>query len=204
MKPREQLADGVEIVGNLIAVMDETTPQLGAGIYYVLTTAIIMTPEELTTAISGLFADTPGRTRPFHWITEGVAAKQRMIDIITGSGVVAISRYQSVGRKSQNQARTLLIKALASDLAREKIDYLVIESGDRSTNARDKAALLDQFRDVGGVPFDYGWFSKKEPLLWIADAINGAIHAHLTGGDQTWLEQLQAGGVLPQGLLYTN
>ncbi len=203
-RPRETLADGEEIVGDLIAVMDETTPHLGAGVYYVLTTAVTMAPGELTAAIHGLFSDTPGRTRPFHWITEGVTAKQRMIDIIIDSGVVAISRHQSVGRKSQNQAREILIKAIADDLAREKIDHLVIESGDRSTNARDKAALLDHFRADGGVPFTYDWRSKKEPLLWIADAINGAIHAHLTGGDQTWFEQLQAGDVLGRGPVYTN
>lgn len=191
MTPQDQ-----EFTGDLIAVMDETTPQMGAGVYYVLTTAVIMTPEGLAVDIGGLFADTPGRIRPFHWVREGVAVKQRMIDIIVAGGVVAISRYQSVGRKKQGQARTLLVKAIAEDLAHEQIVHLMIESGDRSTDARDKAALLDHFRERGGVPFTFDWRPKQEPLLWIADAINGAIHADLMGGDTSWFEQLQAGGVL--------
>lgn len=79
----------------------------------------------------------------------------------------------------------------------------MIESGDRSTNTRDREALLDQFRAIGGVPFIYDWRSKNEPLLWIADAINGAIHAHLVDGDHAWFDQLQTGGVLTQGPVYT-
>lgn len=183
--------------------MDETTPQMGAGVYYVLTTAVIMDPADLATHITGLFGDTPGRIRPFHWVREGVAVKQRMISIIINSGVVAISRYQSVSRRKQSQARTRLIKAIADDLAHEQIVHLMIESGDRSTDARDKAALLDHFRDRGGVPFSFEWRSKQEPLLWVADAINGAIHAELTGGDTSWFAQLQDGGVLGEVSLYT-
>lgn len=197
------LADGEPLVGELVAVIDETIPEVGAGVHYVLTTAVTLSPVDVDRALSELFAHTPGRVRPFHWHKEGPEARNRITEIIIDHGVVAHSRYQTVGRRGQLAARQLLLAHLATDLHNEQIDHLIIESVDDVTNGRDKSTLLDHFEQAGGVPFAYDWRSKGERILWIADAINGALHDYLTRGDTTWLEQLQHGGVLTGEPKYT-
>lgn len=190
------LADGDPMQGELIAVIDETVPVVGAGVHYVLTTAVTFSPVELDQTLGSLFSDTPGRKRPFHWHKEGPAARNRITDIIVEHGVVADSRYQTVGRRGQRDARQLLLAELSTQLHVEGVDHLIIESVDDVTNGRDKRTLLDQFEPSGGVPFVYDWRSKSERVLWVADAINGAIHDYFVRGDVTWFSQLTAGGVL--------
>lgn len=190
------LSDGEPLIGELIAVIDETVPEVGAGVHYVLTTAVTLSAVDVDQALVGLFSDAPGRRRPFHWHKEGPAARDRITEIIIEHGVVAHSRYLTVGRRGQLAARQLLLARLATDLHTEQIDHLIIESVDDVTNGRDKRTLLDHFEPIGGVPFAYDWRSKSERILWIADAINGALHDFLVRGDATWLSRLQHGGVI--------
>lgn len=197
------LADGEPFAGELVAFIDETSPQMGAGIYYVLTSAVTLDVASITVELDSLFVDTPNRTRGFHWHQEGPAARQRMIDIVIRNGVIARSRHRSVARNKQIPARLDLLCALADDLDTEGIDHLVIESGDTVTNNKDKTALLTHFEPRGGIPFAYDWRSKNERLLWVPDAINGALHAHYTAGDPSWFKQLSDAGVLAGESIYT-
>lgn len=190
------LADGNPLIGELIAVIDETVPAVGAGVHYVLTTAVTLSAADVDHALAGLFSDTPGRKRPFHWHKEGPTARNRITEIIIEHGVVAHSHYQTVGRRGQRNARQLLLAELSTQLHVEGVDHLIIESVDDVTNGRDKRTLLDQFEPSGGVPFVYDWRSKSERVLWVADAINGAIHDYFVQGDVTWFSQLTEGGVL--------
>lgn len=150
------------MIGELIAVIDETVPEVGAGVHYVLTTAVTLSPIDLDLSLAQLFSDTPGRKRPFHWHKEGPAARNRITEIIIEHGVVAHSRYQTVGRRGQRNARQLLLADLSTDLHLEGVDHLIIESVDDVTNGRDKRTLLDSFESSGGVPFAYDWRSKSE------------------------------------------
>lgn len=203
MIPSIELADGRPIASSLVAVLDETTPEVGAGVYYVVASAVIVDLAAITGDLKLLFEASPSRLRPFHWHKEGPIAKQRMIDVIISNGLIAHSRYRSVARKNQSQARSQLLIAISQDLEVEGVQHLIIESGDSSTNERDRQALLDYYRDRGGVPFEYDWRSKKEPLLWVADALNGAIHSELAHQDSNWLDQLVDAGVLQGRPVYT-
>jgi len=176
---------------------------MGPGVYYVVTSAIMMNPSSVKAAVKDLFVDTPGRVRPFHWNREGTAARERIVNVMIDEGVVAVSRYQSVARKKQKTAREQLLRAIADDLHHENIDHLIIESGDKTTNQRDRSALLDHYRQRGGVPFVYDWRSKQEQLLWIADALNGIIHDHFVHNRHTTIERLTRAGVLQGPPIYT-
>ena len=123
------LADGRPYASDLVAVIDETTPALGPGVYYVLTAAVLFDPNRVSAALGGLFADNPGRIRPFHWHSEGLDARNRILRIIIDEGVVAHAHYKSVGRRGQVGARGKLIAQLADDLAHDQVEHLIIESG---------------------------------------------------------------------------
>lgn len=155
-----------------------------------------------TEALDDFFADTPGRTRPFHWMREGPAARQRMHDLILDLGVVAVSVCESVGRKGQIHARRRLLTASADLVLKEGAGHLIIEAGDRSTNEVDQQALLDHYTTV---PFTYDWRTKHERVLWIADALGGVIADYLrhadgqTDYDPTRYHAMVAEGVLADG-----
>lgn len=90
-----------DCTGDVLAVFDETSPMIGAGVYYVVTTAIIINPAAIVSDLDSFFADTPNREKPFHWHKEGGTAKRRMIDLIVTHEVTATVLYRSVGRKDQ-------------------------------------------------------------------------------------------------------
>ncbi|MCP3881294.1 MAG: hypothetical protein GY701_23320 [Sulfitobacter sp.] len=189
------LADGHPYVGDMVAVVDETSPDMGAGLYYAVSTAVLLDPQQVRVAVDQLFADVPDRRRRFHWSQEGLAAKTRIVEVMETTGVVAHCRYQSVGRRGTKSARRALVPAIADAAYGEGATHLIIEAGDRHTNLRDRDALLDHYRGRGGVPFHYDWRTKAEPLLWLADAISGAVKDHLTEDDPSWLARLIAAGV---------
>lgn len=68
--------------------------------------------------------------------------------------------------------------------------------GDQVTNSRDQSTLLDHHRERGGVPFAYDWRTKQEPLLWVADALAGAVGEWAVGKSTFWYERLLEAGVI--------
>ena len=179
----------------LIVVIDESSPGDGVGgIAYVVAAAALMSPAGLSDQLHDIFETE--RSRPFHWTKEGPEARRRIIELMIREGVVAEVLCAHVGRRGQRLARQRMIAELSIWAATEGASHVVIESGDAATDGRDKATLLDTHRDRGGVPFEYDWRPKSEPLLWIADAVAGAVSEHVAGKDSSWFELLDEGKVV--------
>lgn len=184
-----QVADGAPIDGDLVAVVDESSPHNEAGgVAYVVAMAAMFDPMEATLALAGLFR--AERQRPFHWEREGRVARTRIIEIADEVGVSAVAFYSHVSRKGQVRARSGMLTRVASHVASEGVDHLIIEASDVATVRRDRHTLLETFHAAGGVPFTYDWRSKAERLLWIADAIAGAVGEYVIGKDPTWYDLL--------------
>ncbi len=189
------VADGAPIDGDLVAVIDESSPaNTAGGITYVIAVAALFEPTRATAELSRLF--TAERRRPFHWEREGAVARTRIIEIAAEVGVVASAHYAHVGRRGQAHARGSMLARMAVDIAADGVDHLIIEASDAATIGRDRRVLLDSFREAGGVPFAYDWRSKAEPLLWIADAIAGAVGEYVVGKDPIWCEMLGDQGIV--------
>ena len=186
-----RVADGAPIEGDLVAVVDESSPHNEAGgVAYVVAIAAIFDPTQATLALDGLFpAD---RQRPFHWEREGRVARTRIIEIADEVGVSAAAFYSHVSRKGQVRARSGMLTRVASHVASQGVDYLIIEASDVATVRRDRHTLLETFHAAGGVPFTYDWRSKAERLLWIA----GADGEYVIGKDPTWYDLLAERGIL--------
>ena len=189
------LADGGPHHG-VVAVMDESIPQAGPGVYYVLTRVQIPEPAAVARELGRVIGK---RCRPFHFAEEGPEAIARMVDLIESAGLLATSLWSSVGRRGQVEARKRLLHEHARRSADDRVDHLIIEGGDSATNQRDRSVLLDAFRNDGGVPFRYDWRSKAEPLLWIADAVSGIVAAHLLDQRSNYYDRLSAGGLIDVG-----
>jgi len=44
--------------------------------------------------------------------------------------------------------------------------------------------------------FAYGWYPKAEPLIWMADAVCGAVREHLLRESDAHIEALQSCGAI--------
>lgn len=188
--------DGAPFLGEIIAVVDESGAPSGGAVGFVLAAAVVLAPIAdielaLTTAVY-----TTGRKRPFHWLHEGVEKRTAVIDIACEYGMAMHVRYRWCGRKGQSPARRDLLAITSDLLTNEGVTHLAIEHGDRSTNARDHRTLLDHHQPRGGVPFEYDWRSKAQPLMWLGDAVAGAVGEHLTDKTSVWFERLNATGLL--------
>lgn len=191
-------ADGIGLPTGLLAVVDEAAADVGAGIHYLLASAVVI---ELGDIHQDLLELVLNRKRGFHWHREGPQIRERMIDLIERHGVVAHVHVRATSRKRQVRARLDLLAGIAPLLAGEGVGHLVIESQGPRGDGRDRAVLLDTFRATGGVPFTYDWRTKAEPVLWLADAIGGACREHLIGHDSAYFDRLRQVGALPE-LIY--
>lgn len=191
-----EVADGAPIDGDLVAVIDESSPQnVAGGITYVVAIAALFDPTRAMAELNGLFTASD-RQRPFHWEREGTVARTCIIEIAAEIGVVATAHYSHVGRRGQADARHAMLARIVRDAASDGIDHLIIETSDVATVGRDRVVLLRTFEQEGGVPFSYDWRSKSERLLWLADAIAGAAGEYVVGSDATWWKMLDDLGVV--------
>lgn len=187
------LADGHPYHGQTVAVMDESAPAAGSGVYYILSAVVICDPAIVAGAVRKVVGE---RRRPFHYAKEGQETVERMLSLIEDEALMATCLWCSAGRRGQIAAREVLLRDHAQRCEEVGVDHLVIESGDDTTNLRDQAALLDTFREDSEVPFRYDWRSKAEPLLWIADAASGIAAGHLLGRRTDYYQRLEAAGLI--------
>ncbi len=188
-----RFSDGQPIHGDVVAVIDESSPVAGAGLYYVVTAAVVFDWPDFRQRVAGVVGE---RTSPFHYRREGPEAIGRMAAVLEEAQPMATVLWRSVARRGQVAARRDLLAAHAHRLADDGITHLIIESGDETSDRRDQETLLETFAADGGVPFSYDWRSKAEPLLWIADAICGVTTEHLLGRNSAIFERLSGAGIV--------
>lgn len=176
----------------MIAVVDETTPEVAGGILYAVVSVVLIADavqakEELATVLP------QGRTQPFHWNKEGPRAREAMRVCIEQVGAVGRAMVVQCGRKSQEPARAVALGATIRHLLGEGCSELFIESRAIAGDTRDRAVILDELAAAKAPgALQYEWRTKSEPLLWIADAVGGAVREHLSGGASQWYEPIRA------------
>jgi hypothetical protein len=187
----------------LLAVLDETYPELTGGIAYTVGAAVILADERTArSALAGIFTDTH-RTRPFHWQQEGPAARSAMIAVLTEIGAVAhICVHYPTGRRKLQAARAKALRQIVPRIMHDGASRLLIESRGEVEDRRDRAVILDVLnaRTASGT-LQYEWRTKSEPLIWLADGICGATRQHLLQLDDSPFNELQQAGVIGE-LIY--
>jgi hypothetical protein len=187
----------------MLAVLDETYPELPGGVAYVVGAAVILAEEHAArAAVTGIFGDMQ-RVRPFHWHEEGPAAREAMIAVLGEIGAVAhVCVHYPTGRKKLEAARAGALGEVVPLILRDGASTLLIESRGAVEDSRDRAVILDTLNalDRSG-ELHYEWRTKAEPLLWLADCICGTVREQLLQIDDQPFEQLRATGVIDQ-LIY--
>lgn len=185
----------------MFAVLDESTPELPDAIAYVMTGVVLLADEQA--AREAVRAVLPAhRVNPFHWHRDGPVARAAMIACLADTGAVAhVVIHSPTGRRRQEAARARALGLLVPGLVAEGAEHLCIESRGTAGDLKDRVVLLDALNPLGGSPtLSYDWRTKDEPLLWLADAVCGAVADFLmrTDGKMHYYAELQASGVLNQ------
>ncbi len=85
------------------------------------------------------------------------------------------------------------MRACLEELLDNGCSAAIIETRTSRQDATDRGVILDLLRErLAAINFSYRWGTKAEPLLWIADAIGGAVREHLIGEQVGWYDKVAA------------
>lgn len=180
----------------MIGYVDESARQGPEGVYYLVTAGVVV-GADADNARRALAKLHPPQGR-FHWRQEGERGRVAMLEAMAELGVAAFVTWDyPIGNKRQEQARRRCLTTLLDDLRHEGVDKLVIERRHQALDNADRQTILDA-RHAGLAPPDLEYHfaaPHEEPLLWVPDAIAGAVGMHLAG-NSTYYHRLHLGTVL--------
>lgn len=173
----------------MIAVIDETSPEVGGAILYAVVSCVMIEDEAAAKqACAGVIGD---RQRSFHWNKEGPNAREAMVRCMESVGVLARAVVVQCGRKSQEAARAVALADTIDHVLNEGCMSVLIESRTPRDDGRDRSVILDTLTGrEDATDFAYDWRTKSEPLIWVADAVGGAVREHLVGTEPEWYDPI--------------
>jgi hypothetical protein len=99
-------------------------------------------------------------------------------------GVVARAVVVPCGRRRQDAARAVALEETVLHLLDDGCERVIVEARTPAQDGRERPHLHELIQRLGASGcFSCDWDTKSEPLLWLADALGGAVHDHLTGTD---------------------
>lgn len=159
----------------MLALIDESINASGVGTYVI---GCVVVPHAEC-------ADLRRRLKqrgPFHFHKASKASRIAMLAQI-GAWRLAVAGYvyrglYPIGREGARQA---CLRKLLVDLRDWEVGELLIESRRSRENTRDAVTIIHSMR-FRNAPSNlvYDWKTKQEPLLWLPDAVAGAVRAKYT------------------------
>jgi hypothetical protein len=124
-----------------------------------------------------------------HWVDESSKRRDRIIAAVTALDVAAIVTIGSpMHRSKQERARRCCLERLFYELGLMSVADVQLESRTATPDRRD-LRLVDSARDKGLISRDLkvGFARPRdEPMLWLPDAVAGAVTAAKLG-EPRWL-----------------
>lgn len=170
-----------------VAYVDESLPKpYGGPASYVLAAVVVEADvsEQLRRTAQLMHVSGPR----FHWRFEATAAKKRAIDLVASQPAlhVVVVGTPIASDKKAERARRLCLERLLFELETSGVGQVFFEARTEVLNRRD-LQVINAFRARGAigqqlhVAHAYPQGEQAEPLLWIADAVCGAVGADFKG-----------------------
>lgn len=164
-----------------------------AGGIYVLAAAIIHEDRDLDDIRRQLRRLVPRRQVRLHWHTEGEGARMRVIDTIAELRLEHVVVIRAgVDPKRQERARRKGLERLVFELSQRAVAQMIVESRGPKLDGHDRDLMAAQrgFQAAGSdinVSFAR---PLEEPMLWIPDAVAGAIALARSGRESRYYNTL--------------
>jgi hypothetical protein len=176
-----------------IAYVDESARSGPAGLYVV--TAVVVASgaaDDAREALRGLLL--PGQRR-LHWRDERPGRRAEIIEVVARlRPLVLVYAARPTRPRGSERSRSICITRLCWDLKELDIERLVIEERDDPLNARDRRTIANARRTghaSGALAFEFR-SPRHEPLLWLPDAVAGAVAMDLAGDGSHHVKVLPA------------
>lgn len=134
-----------------------------------------------------------GTRRRLHWHEEAPARRTKIAKVIGGIDMAAIVVIgTSMARNKQERARRICMETLLPELQHMGVSQVLLEARTPTLNEKDrrqvasligKRVISSTLRVSTGRP-------SEEPMLWVPDAVAGAVAADRDGRSQ-WLDLLR-------------
>jgi hypothetical protein len=119
-----------------------------------------------------------------------------MVELLIQTGVVAhVVVHYPTGRRRQEEARRSAMVELVPLVVAEGAAELIIESRSEREDQRDRQSVIEGLRRAEQT-IGYRWEPKSESLLWVADAVCGAVKEYVLREDGSWLDRLESAAVV--------
>jgi hypothetical protein len=127
----------------------------------------------------------------FHWTQEDRRRRQRFTDFISRLNLVClVVTHSDEPRRNDERYRRKCFEKLYQELATRDIGMLIIEARSKAQNLLDIEHIVGlRGRGMHSNLYLTHIAGKEEPLLWMADAILGAVNAAALG-DETHAQKL--------------
>jgi len=170
------------------AYIDESIRESPPG-HYVLAAAIV-DDDQADVLRHMLRSFIPRRAARFHWHEVPAANRLEMCHLLSSTDlrhVVAVAT--PLDPKRQERGRRVCLSATSWELNARGVYRLQLETR-RQRDANDRRFLLGEQR-ANRLPlalqYEFG-HPNQEPLLWVPDAVAGAVAAALAAGETRYLE----------------
>lgn len=150
---------------------------------YVLAAAVAE-PDACEATRDSLRALVPGRQERLHWRHEDETRRGKIAAAIAASGLASVVVVGvRLDASSQERARRKCMERLLWELEQWQVSTVWLESRTQTLNRSD-LRLIDGWRSQGQVPaslrVEFG-LPSQEPMLWVPDAVAGAVAAARKG-----------------------
>lgn len=174
----------------MTAYIDESLRLTDRGLY--LLAAAVFIDERADDARHQLHKVLTGRQRRFHWNDAGEKQRARMLGTIAALEPTVIAYACAPLPTRQDRARALCVGSLVWDLEQIDIGHVIFESRQDHNDRKDANTIERARRAKQAAPQLTYAFSRPqaEPLLWVADALAGAISAQVAEANSAYIEQL--------------
>jgi hypothetical protein len=136
-----------------------------------------------------------GRAPRFHWRNESDAQRMRMLDLVRELGLRSIATCYVADRpRWQERGRLKAFGRLLWELKQERVLELVIESRGEPNDGKDRQ-MIARAQRAGSAMAEMAYrFERphKNPLLWLPDALAGAVGASYADSVDRYLDRLGA------------
>ena len=161
----------------MLAFADESS-RTGDGVIYLI--ALVMVPSHRTVELRGLLRGMlPAGQRRFHWRSDNRRLRGAMLDAIHVAGLQsAVFVKKPTVRTNQRRCRALCLEAALWHVKSIEIAELVIESRGAQDQDDRRTVVTAQKAGNSDPTLRYSFARPlEEPLLWLPDAIAGAVSA---------------------------
>jgi hypothetical protein len=173
---------------SLVAYADESVPFHTLPLPYLFAAVLLHEDEETARQLREAMLPLQHAPKGFHWTHANDDQRGDAIDVICSFPALHLTvAGVPVRRDKQERARRICLEAFLRELESAGVEHVNFESRGSADNRRDLEVVggFRAQRYLKSIRVQH-LDPRTEPLLWVADAVAGALGCHLRGESHHW------------------